>query len=61
MIEVIWKGGAEQDLLRIFADLDDFREGAGIRSSPSLICSIFVSLVYFVDQRSAPRRSFGAP
>jgi plasmid stabilization system protein ParE len=31
MVEIIWKRGAEEDLLRIFSDLEDFREGAGER------------------------------
>jgi plasmid stabilization system protein ParE len=29
MLEIVWKGGAEEDLLRIFADLEEFGEGAG--------------------------------
>jgi plasmid stabilization system protein ParE len=31
MPEIIWKGGAESDLLQIFADLEDFSEGSGVR------------------------------
>jgi len=31
MLELIWKGGAEQDLLTIFADLEDYGDGAGER------------------------------
>ena len=29
--EIIWKQGAENDLLQIFADLEERREGAGAR------------------------------
>jgi plasmid stabilization system protein ParE len=31
MPEIIWKQGAENDLLQIFADLEDYRQGAGER------------------------------
>ena len=31
MPEIIWKGGAENDLLEVFAQLEDCGEGAGIR------------------------------
>lgn len=31
MPEIVWKQGAENDLLQIFADLEDFTEGAGER------------------------------
>ena len=31
MPEIIWKQGAENDLLQIFADLEDYSEGAGER------------------------------
>ena len=31
MPEVIWKGGAENDLVEVFAQLEDCSEGAGIR------------------------------
>ena len=29
MAEIVWKRGAEDDLLRIFAELEDFRTGSG--------------------------------
>jgi plasmid stabilization system protein ParE len=29
--EIIWKQGAENDLLQIFAELEEYREGAGVR------------------------------
>lgn len=29
MAEIVWKRGAEDDLLRIFAELEDFRAGSG--------------------------------
>ncbi len=31
MPEIIWKGGAENDLLEVFAQLEDRGEGAGMR------------------------------
>jgi plasmid stabilization system protein ParE len=31
MPEIIWKQGAENDLLQVFAELEDRREGAGER------------------------------
>ena len=31
MPEIVWKQGAENDLVQIFADLEDFSEGAGER------------------------------
>jgi len=31
MPEIIWKGGAENDLLEVFAQLEDRSEGTGIR------------------------------
>ncbi len=31
MVEIIWKRGAEEDLLRTFDDLEQFREGTGER------------------------------
>src|SRR5260370_13907994 len=31
MPEIVWKQGAESDLLQIFADLEDYSEGAGER------------------------------
>jgi plasmid stabilization system protein ParE len=31
MPEIVWKQGAERDLLQIFADLEDYNEGAGER------------------------------
>jgi plasmid stabilization system protein ParE len=31
MLEIIWKRGAEDDLLRIFAELEEFGEGTGAR------------------------------
>ena len=40
MLEVVWKGGAEQDLLRIFAELDERREGAGADFTRKLDASL---------------------
>jgi len=31
MPEIVWKGGAQNDLLQIFADLEELSEGAGER------------------------------
>jgi plasmid stabilization system protein ParE len=31
MPEIIWKQGAENDLLQIFAELQEYREGAGVQ------------------------------
>jgi len=36
MVEVIWKGGAEEDLLRVFAELEESREGAGEKLTQKL-------------------------
>jgi plasmid stabilization system protein ParE len=36
VVEIVWKRGAEEDLLRIFGQLEDFREGAGERFAHAL-------------------------
>ena len=36
MVEIVWKRGAEDDLLRIFASLEDCREGTGERFTRAL-------------------------
>jgi plasmid stabilization system protein ParE len=36
MAEIIWKQGAEDDLLRIFSDMEEYREGAGERFTLTL-------------------------
>ena len=36
MPEIVWKRGAEEDLLRIFVELEDRREGAGERFTVKL-------------------------
>ena len=36
MVEIVWKRGAEEDLVRIFAELEEAREGAGERFTRQL-------------------------
>ena len=31
MVEIVWKRGAEEDLVRIFSELEEFLDGAGER------------------------------
>jgi plasmid stabilization system protein ParE len=36
MPEIVWKHGAEEDLLNVFAELEDYRPGAGERFTEDL-------------------------
>ena len=36
MVEIVWKRGAEDDLLRIFSEQEEFQEGAGERFTRQL-------------------------
>jgi toxin ParE1/3/4 len=40
MIEIVWKQGAENDLLQVFSNLQDWREGAGERFVLALDASL---------------------
>jgi len=36
MVEIVWKRGAEEDLVRIFSELEEFRAGLGERFTMQL-------------------------